>query len=211
MKIKLEELQADAQEEVREPDPVKLAEKERFVRSKLLKSGYSDAFPELFGDLVTYAARHLLGCQRRGLLLMGSVGCGKTEGVKRLAAILNIEYVTTGDVLEAFAASTSEYLAMIKQPEFFSGRPRDLIIDELGTEPRPFVHFGTRYNVMADVLAKRYEYFEDPRAKARTIITTNLTLDELQEAYGDRVESRFWKCLQMATYDGPDFRKAVKS
>lgn len=209
MKIDLKELWIDAQAEPREPDPEALAEKQKEVAAVMRQTGYTDAFPALFDDLVTYAARYLLGCQRRGLLLMGGTGCGKSEGVKRLAGILNIEYVTTGDVLEAFATSTGDYLTMIKQPEFFHGYPQDLIIDELGAEPRPYVHYGTRHNVMADVLAKRYEYFQDCRHRARTIICTNLTLEELHEAYGDRVESRFWECFQMAEYDGPDFRKAV--
>ena len=209
MKINLNELQIDAKSEPADPEPEEFAEKQQMVKSMLLQTGYTDGFPELFDDLVTYAARYLLGCQRRGLLLMGNTGCGKSEGVKRLAGLLNIEYVTTDDILEAFATSTGDYVTMIKQPEFFERYPQDLIIDELGAEPRPYVHYGTRYNVMADVLAKRYEYFKYPRHSARTILCTNLNLEQLHEAYGDRVESRFWECFQMATYNGPDFRKAA--
>lgn len=205
MKIDLDKLRIDALPEPREPNPAELQSECSQIRKIMRQTGYTDAFPELYTDIVTYIARYRLGCQRRGLLLMGGTGCGKSEGLLRLAGILKIEYVTASDILAVFG--TAEYYRMVRQPDFFSGIPAALVIDELGAEPRPYVHYGTRHNVMADVLAMRYECFK--HGGARTIIGTNLNLDELHEAYGDRVESRFWECFQMATYDGPDFRKAV--
>lgn len=192
-----------AQQEQKKPDPVAFNKEKRNAEQELLDTGYDRRYPKLFDDVASYAALWRMGLANTGYMLMGGCGCGKTEAAKRLSAMLKIEFVTTGMLMEAFGSDA--YYRMIKQPDFFNNRPGALIIDEIGTEPRPFLYFGTKYNVMADVLRERYDAFKF--YGTRTIITTNLRLEEMEEAYGDRIESRCWEMFRAKEYNSEDFRK----
>lgn len=201
----LGEVVREAKQKKRNPDQNKFRAQKAVAEKELLDTGYDKRYPKLFDDVASYAALWRMGFASTGYMLMGGTGCGKTEAVKRLSAMLRIEFVTTGELMEAFG--TPDYYRMIRQPDFFSGKPQALIIDEIGTEPRPFVHFGTKYNVIADVLRERYDAFKFHGA--RTIVTTNLCFEELEEAYGDRVESRCWEMFRSKQYSSDDFRKTV--
>ena len=204
MKISMEKLIESAQAgKGIEPDVITLNEYQSSACRALLKSGYDERNPKLFSDLSDYAARFRLGCQPLGLMLSGGTGCGKTEGVIRLAAMLNIEFVTVIETLKAFG--TDEYYNLIAKRAILSGKIKDLIIDEVGDEPMPYKFYGTDYNVIADVLKIRYDAFKFDGA--RTIITTNKTIKELEQLYGQRVESRCWEMFKIKSYAGQDFRK----
>lgn len=200
-----EETLAKAQAKQRKPDPAVFRARKLEAEKELLDTGYDKRYPKLFDDVASYAALWRMGFISSGYMLMGGCGCGKTEAAIRLSAMLRIEFVTTGMLLEAYGKS--EYYDMVKQPDLLM-KPGPLIIDELGTEPRPFLHFGTKYNVMADVLRERYDVFKIYGAV--TIITTNMTLAELDEAYGGRIESRCWEMFKVKEYSFTDFRKQEK-
>lgn len=186
------------------PDQEVLKECKDIAAQELIETGYDRRYPKLFDDVVLYIALWRMGFANTGYMIMGNTGCGKTEAAMRISALLKIEFITTSDLLEAFGSD--DYYRMVRQPDFFTGEPSPLIIDEIGTEPRPFIHYGTKYNVIADVLQMRYDAFKFYGAK--TIITTNLKFDELDEAYGDRVESRCWEMFRSKQYRMADCRKA---
>lgn len=154
----LGEVVREAKQKKRSPDQKKFRAQKVIAEKELLDTGYDKRYPKLFDDVASYAALWRMGFASTGYMLMGGTGCGKTEAVKRLSAMLRIEFVTTGELMEAFG--TPDYYRMIRQPDFFSGKPQALIIDEIGTEPRPLIHFGTKYNVIADVLRERYDAFK---------------------------------------------------
>lgn len=195
-----------AKQKERKPDPEEFRFQKAQAEKELLDTGYDRRYPKLFDDVASYAALWRMGFANTGFMMMGGTGCGKTEAARRLSAMLKIEFVTTSDLMSAFG--TSDYYTMIKQPEFFTNQPQALIIDEVGTEPRPFMHYGTKYNVIADVLQERYDAFKFYGAK--TVVTTNLGFDELDEAYGDRVESRCWEMFRSKQYSSDDFRKVKR-
>lgn len=68
-----------------------------------------------------------------------------------------------------------------------------LYIDELGREPIPASNYGTRMNVMQFILQMRY----DVRSYSITHVTTNLSLDEIAEVYGEYIADR---CLEMFNF-----------
>ena len=206
MKNLLDNVIRESQEKKRIPDPEKYRKEKEKAENELLDTGYDRRYPKLFDDVASYAALWRMGFAFTGYMLMGGVGCGKTEAVKRLSAMLRIEFITAGELIESFGSQ--EYYRMVKQPDFFTSEPGALIIDEIGTEPRPFVHFGTKYNVIADVIRERYDAFKFYGAK--TIVTTNLSFDEIEGAYGTRVESRCWEMFRSKQYNSDDFRKKKK-
>lgn len=201
----VEQTMRKAQQKERRPDLELFKQQKDKVAQELVETGYDRRYPKLFDDVVSYVALWRMGFNSTGYMLMGNTGCGKTEAARRLSALLRVEFVTSGELLEAFG--TEEYYRLVKQPDFFSGKPGPLIIDEVGMEPIPFVHFGTKYNVIADVLQMRYDAFKFHGAV--TIITTNFTFEQLHQAYGDRVESRCWEMFRVKQYQSADFRKKV--
>ena len=207
LKDLIQDVMKNAQQNERRPDQDVLKQQMDKAARELIQTGYDRRYPKLFDDVAKYIALWRMGFASTGYMIMGNTGCGKTEAARRLSAMLKIEFVTTSELMECFGSE--EYYRMVKQPDFFSGKPGALIIDEIGTEPRPFMHYGTAYNVIADVLQMRYDAFKFHGAK--TIITTNLRFDELDEAYGDRVESRCWEMFRVKQYRGEDFRKSHKT
>ena len=211
MIIQIKDLVNDALERTmqkeRRPDPEILKQQKDRAARELLETGYDRRFPKLFDDLTDYIALWRMDFINTGYMIMGNTGCGKTEAARRLSALLNIEFVTTSDLLESFGSQ--EYYRMIRQPEFFTNKPGPLIIDEVGVEPRPLMYYGTKYNVIADVFQERYNAFKFH--KAITIVTTNLGFEELNDAYGNRVESRCWEMFRAKQYRGTDCRKVVKA
>ena len=69
-------------------------------------------------------------------------------------------------------------------------------IDDLGTEPSEVMDYG---NVI-DLLTKRYE------EQLFTIITTNLTPQQIREHYGDRIADRLNEMVKKIVFNNATYR-----
>jgi len=142
---------------------------------------------------------------RKGLLLAGNFGSGKT-------ALLDIHRqmnwhgkrfrtVSAHDIVAKFDAKGESGIT----PFLNTG---NLFIDDLGAEAVG-VHYGKREEVLKRVLEMRYILFT--KEGKRTYATTNLSLQELAERYGGRVESRLYEMFNIVYLgdkaDSRDFRK----
>ena len=78
--------------------------------------------------------------------------------------------------------------------------------DDLGTEDE-VKHFGTQTNAMAQVILMRYNLFQS--RQVHTHFTSNLTADQIEFHYGDRVRSRLREMCNWIEYtaDSTDKRK----
>lgn len=130
--------------------------------------------------------------RKRGFILHGNVGTGKTVLMKILfgyAAFYHYipmpDFIPVYKILSEFRQSGEPAIARIIES-------KQLIIDDLGTED--FINvFGSRRNLLQEIIFERYDKGPD----FRTYYTTNLTLQEIQEFYGSRILSRltetaFW-------------------
>jgi hypothetical protein len=68
----------------------------------------------------------------------------------------------------------------------------------LGAEQQ-IKHFGNDCNVMAEALISRYEQFVEKNSI--THLTTNLSVSEIENAYGNRVRSRLREILNLIAFD----------
>lgn len=99
-----------------------------------------------------------------------------------------IQFEQTGE-LDLFTANSHGYL----------GGPVHLGIDEIGHEPRPSVHFGTKRNVIQNILHSRYTYWQ--QSGLRTYITTNLDMNDIETCYGAAIRDRIPQMFNIIPMD----------
>lgn len=143
-----------------------------------------------------------------GLLLMGLCGNGKTTMMRSLARL--IEYVTEETVgyskrtvMPMYSAKEiARMCAADKERKDFKDlfRFEMLGIDDLGEEPKEVMSYGMIYTPLIDLISERYN------RQLPTIITTNLTKEQLSEKYGVRVYDRFKEMLSIITFTNPSYR-----
>ena len=132
---------------------------------------------------------------KKGLLLTGPVGCGKTSFMKLLPHIVPFErkYVVIPSRNVTFSFNHLGY----KTIEDF-GDSGYFCFDDLGIEPQGRF-FGQDCNVLGEVLLSRYEIFQ--RHGVKTHGTTNLDADEIEERYGSRVRSRMRSMFNIIAFN----------
>jgi len=131
---------------------------------------------------------------KKGILLYGPVGCGKTflmhvlrrnpKGTFTIVDCTDIE-ATAADGKKGGDEALRQYFTdqPIKYTNKFGHTAIGWCFDDLGTEPDAR-HFGSQINVMERIIECRY------KNKCLTHIITNLTIEEIKERYGIRVLDR---------------------
>ena len=173
----------------------------------LKKCGYKPLNRKLFDTLCKFGASVQDGSSRKGLFLRGDVGIGKTFGLELLAARFGWKFITAREV-DGFYRSQPDYRAWedyCRAADFF-GRGKTLVIDDIGTENEEFVNFGQRANPIAELLEKRYD-LSFHREHVRTVVTSNLTDQQIKERYGFRVFDRMKEMFAVVTVKGESLRK----
>ncbi|WP_299546977.1 ATPase [Seonamhaeicola sp.] len=132
---------------------------------------------------------------RKGILLSGPVGCGKTSLMKLLRYITphyaHYDVIPTRNITFAFNHIGYRIIKQYGDHCFYC-------FDDLGIEPIGR-HFGKDCNVMGEVLLSRHELFLKYRFKSHG--TTNLNAHELEERYGSRVRSRMRELFNLVAFD----------
>lgn len=132
---------------------------------------------------------------KKGLLLSGPVGCGKTSLMRLLKFLVPLqrpyEVIPTRNVVFAFNHLGYKIVEDYGNTGYFC-------FDDLGIEPTGRF-YGKDCNVMGEILLSRYELFQ--KHKVKTHFTTNLNADELEERYGHRVRSRMRQLFNMIAFD----------
>ena len=131
--------------------------------------------------------------RKRGLLLCGTLGNGKTTMLRAIKYLLGTRavYVESQGVYDYFKQNRS----------IPSLSPRDiLLIDDLGVEPAACNDFGDVRYPLTELLLSRY------KSNSTTIITTNLTFDEIGETYGERIQDRMREMYSLIKYVEPSYR-----
>ncbi len=137
----------------------------------------------------------------KGILLAGPIGSGKTTMMnlmKNLAAQDKKFFVKPCREV-SFEFIKDGYLTIDKysSAKLSDTKARNICFDDLGTENN-LKYFGNECNVMAEVLLSRYDLFI--QKKTLTHITTNLSANEIEAAYGNRLRSRMRSMLNLITF-----------
>lgn len=150
---------------------------------------------------------------RKGLLLAGRIGCGKSSLMRLFGVNQRQVYMikTANEVAEKWLLNGEDYFAGLIKPHMlpvndvdnFYHRFAGLCIDDVGTEEIK-TSFGNRKNVIGDLIEARYH---EHAAGPLLHLTTNLNWETLKEHYGARVASRLQETMNMIQYKGEDRRK----
>jgi len=152
---------------------------------------------------------------KKGILLRGGVGCGKTS-IMRLFQYNqsnSFNIVSCRDVAYKFAneghGAISQYNSLWFSSNLkltFGQKEVGTCFDDLGTEEEK-KNFGNQVNVMSDIILNRYDKLEIMQAK--THLTSNLSIAEIEQFYGTRVKSRLVEMFNDVVFENnsPDRRR----
>ncbi len=147
---------------------------------------------------------------KKGILLFGNIGCGKTTTINLFRKNQNLSFHVSAcmDISSEFSKGGQEAIdkysydiTVSNKQKYFGQDSIGRCFDDLGTE-RLGMNFGDKNNVMAEILMSRYRMchsFHDGNF-TNTHLTTNCTPDEIKELYGDRVFSRITEMFNIITY-----------
>jgi DNA replication protein DnaC len=140
---------------------------------------------------------HELGySSKKGLMILGESGLGKTETLKAVKAnpLKTLRMVSMIEVAAHVRETGSCDLPL----------DRIIVLDDVGCEPVPIKYYGTDIRWFADFIEQRYISQE---TFSNLIITTNYGGDQIQELYGYRVRSRLREMFNVIELKGNDLRK----
>ena len=142
---------------------------------------------------VEKVVKWIFSSKKRGLLLCGTLGNGKTTMLRTFKTLLGSKAVYyEAQALYDFY-KTNQTLPRIAMDEV-------LLIDDLGAEPSTYNEFGEKRYPLAELLLARY------KQNATTVIATNCSLSQIGELYGDRVHDRIKEMFVMIRYVEPSYR-----
>lgn len=140
----------------------------------------------------------------KGILLSGPIGCGKTTLMKIMRQMpfnrRNYSVISSREIVSEFMLNGYEVLETYSRGILrdHHRHPKNFCFDDLGAETTS-KYFGNECNVMAEILLTRYDLYKDQGII--THATTNLTADELEATYGNRLRSRMREMFNLFGYE----------
>ena len=144
-------------------------------------------------------------CPKFGMLLCGQCGNGKSTLVRAIRSLIQLLYSSSSyddqrylrivDAKEVVATAKADYRQFTDLC-----RSDMLAIDDLGIEPSEVLDYGNVINPAIDLLTRRYN------DQLFTVVTTNLTPQQIREHYGDRIADRFNEMMARIVFNNPSYR-----
>ena len=145
----------------------------------------------------------------RGLLLNGGTGCGKT---KFLSMYANCPMKSASEiVLMANDLGIDECVNRLMPKPVYDMYPDgyfDLAIDDIGAEPT-LNRYGTKAEVIGIIMEEAYNRWRYRRGEFCHVsyyASTNLSIEQLTDRYGERVSSRMMEMFTPIKINGKDQR-----
>ena len=157
-------------------------------------------------EKVLHSAANWLKMGKRGLLLYGNCGTGKSKMMQAMSYL--IAYYSNNQLNGIKVFSESEVVKFSKSKDekesaIFDNlrRWRYVGIDDLGTEPVTVKNWGTDTSPVIDILYKRYD------AMKVTVLSTNLNMERIREIYGERIFDRICEMYDRISFNFQSFRQ----
>lgn len=139
---------------------------------------------------------------KKGILLSGPIGCGKTSIMNLMKYLTSSEFKFSikpcRDISFEFIQDGYNVIHKYSKGQLYKSEPKIYCFDDLGLENN-LKYFGNECNVMAEILLSRYDIYISKRIQ--THITTNLSASEIEAQYGNRVRSRMRELFNLVAFD----------
>lgn len=162
-----------------------------------------------YKEQIRLSARWLTDPSMSGLYLCGVVGCGKTTLLRAIEMVV-LTYLSRNDTnpqhrkeYDFLEYDANRLVKVYAEPDLGPLLRSDnsiLGIDDLGTEPLEVQTFGNISRPIVELLSRRYE------VRAKTVITSNLSPNQIEERYGLRLADRFREEYIVASFPNQSFR-----
>lgn len=153
----------------------------------------------------------------KAILIRGNVGSGKSILFRTLKDLLyqdeagkyfkKLTFATCESISKQFMLGGDKFIERYGAGavKMVYGRPElsNVCFDDLGNEEAKN-HYGNYREVMKDIISERYDHFLEHRLLS--CFTTNLTMDEIEKRYDERIRSRL---EQMCNIIGIGTTKAI--
>ena len=187
------------------PDRMNEQQCKEYLANQIKKIAQVDTLDEDTLRHIDEVTAWVFDTNKWGIILMGSLGNGKTT-----MQIALINYLK-------WAYSQSCYEGMFKECPLYNrtakGVVKDFIkngdieygcriygIDDLGEEPKEVQQYGNICTPLVDLLEYTYS------SKKATVITTNLDVAALKEKYGARVADRLKEMMTIISFTNGSYR-----
>ena len=155
---------------------------------------------------INKAAKWVAGNYKPGLLLYGSVGNGKTTLIKAIRRLIGLLYESAySDERKGVVTVSALELANIAKEEngrFDSLKRAELLaIDDVGVEPSIIKVWGNEISPFVDTIYFRYD------RQLFTVMTSNLSEEQLAEKYGERIADRFTEMFDKIHFGNKTYRR----
>lgn len=139
-----------------------------------------------------------------GIMLCGTCGNGKTTLLYAFQSALNMlsNWQLWEEPKGIMVIDAKEIAMYAKNVQRFQElRSRDMLgIEDMGREPTEVLDYGNVLSPVIDLLEYRYNQ------QLFTIITTNLTAEEIRAKYKPRIADRFNEMLEVIIFGNQSFR-----
>lgn len=171
-----------------------------------------DVYSTLFAYFTNFTEKDIPQIDfKKGLLLTGAIGTGKTTAMKVFSKIFRFGIVSTRYIIREFNIEGMPVLNNYGRNSFtMQGAPLEknpitICFDDLGMEETNSQLYGNKANVIGEILLDRYDCFID--TGMITHATTNLLMKDLENIYGDRIRDRMREMMNLIIFEGGSLRK----
>jgi DNA replication protein DnaC len=145
---------------------------------------------------------------RKGIMLTGPIGCGKTSLMSLMRLVpakeRNFTIKTARDISFEFIQEGYDVINRYSKLSFTGTGPRIYCFDDLGAEQN-LKYYGNSCNVMGEILLSRFDLFDSVGMVSH--VTTNLAAADIESTYGARVRSRMRAMFNLIHLQSTDKRR----
>lgn len=173
---------------------------------EVVRRGFTFKDDEATAEHLNKAAKWITGSYKPGLLLYGSVGNGKTTLIRAIRRLIGLLYDSAySNERKGIVTVSALELANIAKEE--NGRferiqkSELLAIDDVGVEPSIIKVWGNEISPFVDTIYYRYN------RQLFTLMTSNLSEEQLAEKYGERIADRFTEMFDKIHFGNKTYRR----
>jgi len=152
----------------------------------------------------------------KGLLVCGGIGTGKTfsfrlfQRISRTFGIVTTRHIVRDYFAEKVPSNIIDKYGRNSFEKTTAGQPNPnkpvtWCFDDFGLESVSVKNYGNEQNILEEIMLDRYDLAL--KCGMKTFITTNLTVEMIEQNYGSRVRDRFRETMNYLTLTGETFRR----